>query len=208
MANPALRIEAKISDKDIMLLREKLAHIPDGFNKASVMALNKAVVGIKSDMKKEVIDAYAIKAKIALDSMSIKKAGKSDLTAYVLSKGTTIPLTDFKYSARYTLDKKPHLVYLPKHDAYRWIKQRNWVIISEVIKGKSNKFKNAFLATMKGKLHMGIFKNDHIQPLWGPSVPVMLQQQKVMPKIQKQADDRLSLEISRAIDKMVAEFDK
>lgn len=208
MANNGIRFNINIPPEDIARLQSALYQIPDGMAKASSMALNKTIAGIRSDVKKEVAKAYTIKSNKILETITLKTATTSDLTAYLKSKGTVIPLTDFKYNANYTLSDTKHLVYLQRQDMYRWIKQRMWRINSEIIKGRTNRFTNVFMANMRGKLHIGINRGSHIQPMWGPSIPTMIEQQRVMPQINTKANERLSVEINRAIDKLIAEYNR
>jgi hypothetical protein len=62
------------------------------------------------------------------------------------------------------------------------------------------------MAKFGSKLMIAKNENDRAVPLWGPSIPVMLEQPRVMPEVQRLANIRLAQELTRAMDAVIAGY--
>lgn len=214
---PQLGITLKIDDTQFRNAVIKLAGIPQGATKAAVAAINKTLPGIRKDALDHVAEVYAIQKNLAKESMTIDKASKNRTTGWVKTKSAVLPFSSFNVKSSSKMADKKKNVYLEQQDMHRFVKQRIWDIRVTILKGKTTRFRNAFMMTYKQKNQTGVTSDEKTNVAWrqnqdrksawpryGPSIPVMVGNLKVLPKIEKQAELRLEKEMTRAIEMVLA----
>ena len=153
-------------------------------------AINRAAANVKTNMSKLTTQKYMIKNKAIKDTITIKKANKSNLGALVKSKtNNRIPLYKFKINPK-TRPKKP-----PK--SYK----------AQVRKSGSLKsILGAFVANINGinrLMQRKTAKNLPIKQLFGPSIPEMVGNKESIRKIQEEANETLKRRIDHEINRIL-----
>lgn len=89
----------EISQNNLKEAAEYLAGIKDGMEKATSIAINRATIKTKTQMKKYVLKSYYIKQGDVGKTLSTKKATKNNPFSTITSKSPVLPLSKFKISA-------------------------------------------------------------------------------------------------------------
>ena len=172
-------IEIKIDTKEAERIADMLTSIPDGMEKATASAINRALSMTKTAASRKVRERYNVKAKYVKDSISIRRAGKSNLTGKsnligtMISRGTPIRLINFKVNP-----SRPN----PK---------RRKPITVSVKKSGGGALKGAFVAEMSNE-SVGVFERVGlsrlpIQQLYGPSAPQMIGEDTIISELEEEA---------------------
>lgn len=157
-------------------------------------AINRAVSNIRKNLGKEVPQHYFISSGTIRGTIHTVNANKGSLSGAVISRGSPIALSKFKVSpnrgVKYTKKGYSPGVYLAG------------VKKSGGMKSLSGDPK-AFMADMKSG-HTGVWnrvsgKRLPIKQLYGPSVPQMVKNEKIMAKINKEAGETLEKRISAEV---------
>lgn len=214
---PQLGITLRVDDIQFRNAIVKLAGIPQGATTAAVAAINKTLPGIRKDALDHVGKVYAIKKNLAKESMTIDKASKNRTTGWVKTKSAVLPFSSFTVKSSSKMADKKKNVYLEQQDMHRFVKQRIWDIRVTILKGKTTHFRNAFMMTYKQSNQTGVTSDEKTNVAWrqnedrksawpryGPSIPTMVGNLKVLPQIEKQAENRLKTEMTRAIEMVLA----
>lgn len=84
-----------INPSQMAEIRDLLAYIKDGVQKVIMRALNKTIVGVRSDAAKEIYKELNLTQTRIKEDMALRKATMIQQTAAVTSKGKHIPLIEF-----------------------------------------------------------------------------------------------------------------
>jgi hypothetical protein len=175
-------------------LRE-LGHIQSGAPRALSAALNKTATGAKTDTVRILSKAYTVKQKDLREAISVgKKASPSSLTASVLGRYVTMPLSRFSIRPRSIGKKRPR-----------------GGITATVKRGESKKIKSAFIVMVGAKplvmMRAGA-KRLPIKKLYGPSIPYMMDNDGVAEQVMKLAQARLDKNLDHEIARIEKGFGK
>ena len=183
-----------INDKELKEIAIKLSKFPNQIPGATASALNRTLAHTATQTKREVTNMYCIKQKDVVSTLKKKKASKSNLNAYVQSRGRTIALSKFPHTPKkYKKKAKEVKVKIKKNEGYKAI----------------NTSPKAFVQTMNGVTHIWKRKGKErapVQLLRTLSVPQMVGNEEVIEKIQESSQDmlrkRIEHEVSRRLNKI------
>lgn len=152
-------------------------------------AINRSVQTGRSEAVRQVRDQYTAKAKTIRDTIKITKANPNQLSAKITSIGSPLRLYNFKVSP-----KKPS----PK---------RTTPINVEVKKGSSKSLPGAFVANVKNG-NTGVFSRVSsarlpIKQLYGPAVPIMMNNEIVVDAVTQKAQATLENRIGHEINRIL-----
>lgn len=161
-------------------------------------AINRAISNVKKNMGKETSALYFISSSDVKNTVRIVKSSKSSLKAVAISSGGGIALSKFKVS--------------PKTPVRIRGKSRSPRVYRAGVK-KDGGVKpldgnpKAFVAVMKSG-HVGVMerktgKSLPIKQLYGPSVPQIVKNEKIMTKINKEASETLQKRIDAEINNIL-----
>lgn len=166
-----------------------LAGIRNGASKAASRAINRAILTARSESINKAREEYTVKAKDVRETLKISKATPRRPIAVISSLGAPLPLSSFQVSPK-TVNGK-----------------RRSAIRVSVKKGGRQSFDRAFIARPSGQIDVyerAGKKRLPIRKLFGPSVPQMVGNPKVISHIADKAremmDKRLDHEIGRLLD--------
>ena len=182
-------IEIKNLDK----AQKLLSGIKNGIERATSSAVNRSIITIKKDLKKDVTSNYAITSKEVEKTLSVKKANFKSPIGYIRSKSPRLSLYKF---FKYKKSDGTLLVRVKKREKRK------------VVVGKDNLYGRPFLATMKNG-HRGIFQRKAsnrkatIQDLKTVSIPQMLGTKSVEEYVEDKAPKILEKNLDREIDRIL-----
>ncbi|MED4572842.1 phage tail protein [Brevibacillus agri] len=177
-----------------------LRHIPDAAPTALARAINRAAESARTAAARKVRETYFIRHKDVTDTIKIRGASPTKLSASVVSSGSVFPLTAFRVSPKRPQPQKAANV--------RWQKGKAFKVVARVKRGEGGPIKSAFVAQMRSG-HVGVFKRagkerKPIDQFYGPSVPQMLGNPSVTDWVNEKAketlDQRLDHEINRLLE--------
>lgn len=188
-----LRIQ--VDKRQYANLRGELKRLPNGARKAMVSALNKTIPGVRTDAVKAVTSTYAIKAKDARSTMTIRKANKNDLRASLNSRGDAIPLINFQVSPKRATGRRPKSGLMVR-----------------VRKSGGGRLRHAFMVS-GGRYQSGVYQRKDarrfpIKRLFGPAVPSMLKDAGAEKIILGQASARLAKNLDHEVERLLKGYGK
>ena len=155
-------------------------------------AINRAAINARKNIAKETTDRYYIKSEDVKETMSTVKSSKSRLQAAVISKGPQIALSKFKINpgtpVRYRGKSRSPKVYKAGVEKAGGLKPLNGDPKAFVAIISSNEYKGVFVRTSK--------HNYPIEQLYGPAVPQMVKNEKIM----KVVSDGVNRTLQKRID--------
>ncbi len=162
-----------------------LYSVKDGVPKAVTSAINRTAENIKAEAVRKTQGTYDIKSSDVRKTLRITRATKGNLTAYVKSLGSPIPLIQFKVRPASPQKRPPA------------------VLTASVKRSGGKPIPGAFVSRM-GSGHTGVFERWGkprlpIRELYGPPVPVMLDEPGVRQHIEQQAVIRLEKRLDHEI---------
>lgn len=162
-----------------------LANVKDGVSKALASALNRTAQNVAAEATRKTRETYDIKAGDVRRTVRISRATKNNLTAYVKSLGSPIPLIQFKVRPSRPPKRPPA------------------VLTASVKRSGGKPIPGAFVSTMNSG-HMGVFervgkKRLPVRELHGPPAPTMLNEPGVRQHIEEQAVIRLEKRLDHEI---------
>lgn len=155
-------------------------------------AINRTTANVRKNMAAEVTKEYNIKIMDVRKTLDTKKATRSSLTAEVRSRSGVIALSKFKVTPNRVVTYRNGN---PSPKVYKAaVKRGNTKTLSP----------NSFIAVMKSG-HKGVFERASIsslpiKQLYGPSVPQMVSNEKVIAKIQREANETLRKRIDAEVN--------
>lgn len=167
-------------------------------------AINRAISNVKKNMGKETSALYFISSSDVTNTVRIVKSSKSSLKAAAISAGGGIALSKFKVKPFTYRKKLP-----PSENRRKWKPPR----VYEAGVKKDGGMKpldgnpKAFLVQMQSG-HVGVMerktgKSFPIKQLYGPSVPQIVKNEKIMTKINKEASETLQKRIDAEINNIL-----
>lgn len=153
---------------------------------AIARALNRVAKGVPTDSVKEVRKEYNVKAGPVRKSFEIKKAKPAALEARAKASGHKVPLINFGARPSSPGRRKPALG------------------VSVQVKKQRKVLRHSFVARMKSG-HIGVFQREGefrlpIEQKFGPSIPEMISNEKVINLIQENANERFKKNLDHEID--------
>ncbi len=180
-----------IEIRNLAKVEKLLKGIPNGVERATSSAINRSLVTLKRDIKKEVTDNYGIKASDVEKAMITQKATWTNLRGNIKAKSPLLSLHKFLNST----NNDEIYVLVKKIDGKR------------KVQGKKNLKGQPFIARMMNG-HKGIFQrkeDNRIQELKTLSIPQMLGSKTIMEYIKNsgKVDDILEKNLEREINRIL-----
>ncbi len=194
-------IETRIEVDDIDGIRKRLGGLGDKAPSVIANAINRTTTHIKKVMAEDVVGRYNTTSGAVKKTIKISKATQAKLQGATVSKASPMALAKFKVSPN-------------RRVTYKNGKPSPNVYMASVKKGEAPKPLNtdpkAFIAIMKETKHKGLFQRDKekrksypIKQLFGPSVPQMIKNEKIIGHIQKEADSTLEKRMDAEINNIL-----
>lgn len=192
-----------IDTTSVQKFSKQFGKLEGEMTKATVAALNRTITHVKKEISKAVVSEYEIKPMDVKKSLDQKKASLADTTAYIKSEGKPLSLAHFKFTP-----KRP-----PKIKGVKVADRK--VVTVKIKKQVGAKKINGFVQTINGATN--VFKRlgkarFPIAVVRTVSVPQMIENSKVYPKIKKEAEkkleERLTHEIDYRMNKMAQRFNR
>lgn len=180
-----------IEIKNLAKVEKLLKDIPKGVEKATSSAINRSLVTLKKNVKKEVTDNYGIKSTEVEKAMVVQKATLTKITGSIESKSPLLSLYKFLKSNN-------------ENEIKVLIKKTSG---TQRVRGKKNLKGKPFIARMKNG-HKGIFQkkeNRKIEELKTLSIPQMLGSESVMEYIKSnnEVDNVLEKNLRREVNRIL-----
>lgn len=172
-------IEIKLDQKQVTNILKALKQSPKEVHRAIAAAENRTITFLNKEIAKDVTRSYVIKSRTVKQSLTSKKANSSSLTATVTSEGRSIYLGRFR-TARYN---------------------RRRQLWAQVKKG-SKRFVPGLFRSSPEKLPMhriGKNSRDVVKP-FGPSIPQMIGNKDILPKIGRKAEEMLNKRVEHELN--------
>ncbi|MFP4976382.1 phage tail protein [Paenibacillus sp. CN-4] len=159
--------------------------------KAVYSALNRVSQRVKTESGRKVRETYVTKAKTVTEQVVMRRGSVSSLSSELRWKGGNIPLLQFRTNPKAPTPGRPAR---PVRAAVKRA-------------GGNKKVDGAFLARM-GSGHVGVFRRSGrrrlpVEELYGPAVPVMLNNEEIVEHLERFAademDKRLEHELNRRL---------
>lgn len=185
-------LQISFDDRQLKKLEKDLGLIAGATELAMSSALNKAVVGMRTDAKRAVSERYFVKQGQVADTMSIKKASTSRLTAVLKSVGPDIPAIKFKVT--------PGRVTKPRPAIGVRIQYKK----AETAKAEPH----SFIAMVGVGGHVGVFvrkgrKRLPVEEVRGPAIPTMIEEVGKV-EIEAKGAARLAKELDNQVARIFA----
>lgn len=192
----------EISQNNLKEAAEYLAGIKDGMEKATSIAINRATIKTKTQMKKYVLKSYYIKQGDVGKTLSTKKATKNNPFSTITSKSPVLPLSKFKISVA----KEGVNAAVSKK---RGDKVRKGAFIGNVREffggywGKRNG-KSKFIPDYSAEKSIRVFKRKKrtrlpLKALYGASIPGMIGNETIIRALYNFAEKETSKNLSTAV---------
>lgn len=178
-----------LGDDRIQRARQMLVGFENQLGKVMARAVNRATENARSNVVREVRDHYNVKAGDIRKSMKISRAKAGRPVAVLSSTGSALPTMAFQV--------RPGTVNG---------KRRTPIRVS-IKKGESTLMERSFIARVNGRI--GVYerigkKRMPIRQLYGPSIPQMVGNERIVESVAESAremlDSRLDHEINRILD--------
>ncbi|HHW03409.1 MAG TPA: hypothetical protein GXX35_11495 [Thermoanaerobacterales bacterium] len=182
-----------IDTKELKQITIELNKLPKQIPQATAAALNRTLDFTATRIKKEVTAEYSVKSSDVSKTLKKKRASRSNLYAYIESKGHTLSLARFPHSPRkYSKRAKAVKVKVKKSGGYKTV----------------NTQPKAFVQTMNNATNIWKREGPGRHPvtmLRTLSIPQMISNEGTMKKIQdaaaKKLQERVNHEIKWRLDK-------
>lgn len=178
---------AFIDGRDLKKVADQLKLVPKEIPGATASAINRTLDYTATQVKKEVTKVYAIKQGEVAATITKKKASKSDLNAYIQSKGRTIKLSKFPFNPKSSSKRGRKVkVKVKKQEGYKTLNTSPSAFVQNI--GGINIWKR------KGK------KRFPVKVLSSLSVPQMVSSKEIMPIIEKKSAEKLQERVEHEIE--------
>ncbi len=182
--------------KELEEVKQLISRYPDRAAQISIMAINRTLQGVRTDVVKEITGKYNIKNKDVRSVMGLVKAKRKDTQGIVSIASKSLGIEQFKVRPSRIGTRKPKIG-----------------ISAEVIKGRRVIREGTFFAPVGGKLR--VFRREGkarlpIQRQWGGNVMYMLDDEQKQ-NIMISAKERLVKQYKQLIEtgyKHVKDFKK
>ena len=195
-------VSIRINREDLDRVASTMEGIRNGYEKILVRSLNKTITGVRTDAVKEIGKEITPKAKIIRDTFKLEKANYARLTASVKSIGWPLPLIN--YAARKVA--KGVSFKINKRDASRTTLRG--AFIATMRSGHKGVFWRKFRDTHTARQIKPRMKYSSLPPIYrlpirqryGPAVPAIMEDERVMTPILAQASERLTTALNHELD--------
>lgn len=166
-------IDIAIQSKEFERASRLLKNLPGGIEQATSSALNRTLTSVRAKAVKEITRTYDIKSKTVRDSLNIQKSNVNTLSGQIISRGSPIPLINFKVNPKAPSPKRKKQTFVS-------------------VKKSGASLSGAFIAEMPNG-HIGVYerigkRRYPIKQLYGPSAPQMMGESNVIENIQIEAN--------------------
>lgn len=184
-------IEIKIDASELERIEKMLSSIPKGMEKATSSAINRTLESTRASATRKVRERYDIKAKDVRGTISLKRAGTSNPSGAMISRGTPIPLMQFKVNPG-----KPNPA------------RRKPVFAS--VKKSGGSIKSAFVTSFDSG-HTGVFERVGkarfpIRELYGPSTPQMIGEENIIQELSEEAQEVMLKRLSHEAQRLLGRY--
>lgn len=184
-------IEIKIDTKELERVEKMLSTIPKGIEKATSSAINRTLQSTRASATRKVRERYDIKAKDVRGTISLKRAGTFNPNGAMISRGTPIPLMQFKVNPG-----KPN----PS--------RRKPVFAS--VKRSGGTIKSAFVTSFDSG-HTGVFERVGrsrlpLRELYGPSTPQMIGEETIIQELGEEAKEIMLTRLSHEAQRLLGRY--
>lgn len=182
--------EMIVDTEQLKRVAVELSEYPKVAPKAMAAALNRTITTVKTEMKREAVAAYEIKAGDVNKTLSIKRASPSKLQAVASSVGRPIALIHFKVKPKKPPTKatrKRVMVKIKKSSGYSTINTKPSAFVQNA-SGAINVFQRKGAARLP------------IKRLYSLAVPQMIGSKAVMDRIQVKANETLDKRVTHEIE--------
>lgn len=182
-----------IDTKELKKITIELNKLPKQIPQATASALNRTLDFTATRIKKEVTAEYSVKSSDVSKTLKKKRASRSNLYAYIQSKGHTLSLARFPHSPRkYSKRAKVVMVQVKKSGGYKIVDTQPKAFVQAM--GKAT---NIWKRQGPGRYPVTILRTL--------SVPQMISNNETREKIQdaaaKKLQERVNHEIKWRLDK-------
>lgn len=181
-----MNVDIRVDTADINKQLRRLENIKNGVPKAMTRALNVAVRSMKTEAKRGIKAEYTVKRiSDATNSIVVKRASYSNMSAAMISTNRPIALTKFRYKKNTNPGRKGGLTVFAQP------------------KKSGGGYTGGFVASMGA--HSGIFRRQGksrlpIDQLFGPSGTEMLNNPTIRENISTIAAIKFDKELDRQVD--------
>lgn len=191
-----IHLELKVTGIDE--LEKKLGNLKYKAPTVLARAINRAAEKAKTETKREVADNYYISKKNVAKTITISKASRAKLSAQLRSKGSPIALSKFKVSPNKRV-KKTKRGYSPPVYKAAVKKDGGMKPLSDEPKSFLTEFKSGHLGVMRRTSARRL----PLKQLYGPTVPSMIKNEKVIRTIQEAASKKLEERIEAGVNNIL-----
>lgn len=180
----------KITNQNLEQARIGIGFVQKNVPKAFVSALNRVATGLRTEAVRKVRETYVVKAGDVRQTIKITKANMSRMELILVSRGRSLPLIRFRTNPSRPPIRPPRMLR------------------AQVKKSGSKKsIPGAFVARMQSG-HVGVFERHGsrrlpIRQLYGPAVPVMLNESRVQRHLQEEAQRRMIQRLDHEINRVM-----
>ncbi|CAH1058855.1 phage tail protein [Paenibacillus pseudetheri] len=168
----------------------RIGSLDTDVRKSFYSALNRTSQRLKTESGRKAKETYIVKSKAVTDQVVLKRGSVSNLSSELRWKGGNIPLLQFRTNPKSPSAKRPRVLKAAVKRA-----------------GGNKKVDGAFLTRMSSG-HIGVFRRSSrrrlpVEELYGPAVPVMLNNPEVTEHLERVAveemDKRIEHELNRRL---------
>ncbi len=205
-----------VDDAELKRVKDRLGELEHKAPNVIANALNRAVSNVKANLPKEATKIYYIKNSKVKETLKEFKASQSRLEAGVRAKGKVIGLNHFKVSPKTVNPRRKSQLKIAiiKNGLKQIPGAFNANINGVKVFTRTGKFSIATKGSYKGRIvKRGPRKGkpllrEEIERKFGPSVPQMLDEEKIVENVNQDAyftyEKRVNHEINRILSKMGA----
>ncbi len=180
-------------------IEEKL----DGLKKKAPVilsrAINRASEKARTEAKREVSEKYFISQKNVLKTIRLKKASKAVLSAEMISRGSPIALSKFRVSQRRQVSRTKRGKASPS--VYKAGVERAGGL--KPLDGNPKAFFTSVGSGHEGVMERVSSRRLPLKELYGPAVPSMIKNEKIIGRIQEEASETLEKRIDAEINNIL-----
>jgi len=186
-----------INPADLREIERAMKGIKNGYATVVSGAINKTLIGVKTDTKSEIRKDVTVKSSAIARTIKLARASKIRISGALKSTGGFVPLIN--YSARQT--KKGVTVQITKGGP-RKLWPGAFITTIGTHKGVFSRKKPPYKTRASNKLPWKRFGKKYRLPLeeqFGPRIPGIFAKDKVIEPVLKKAGDRIKKELNRRL---------
>ncbi|QWU15681.1 Prophage minor tail protein Z (GPZ) [Paenibacillus sophorae] len=166
----------------------RVGRMDSDVRKAAYSALNRVSQRVKTESGRKVRETYIVKQKAVTGTAILRRGSMSNPGAELRWKGGNTPLIRFRTNPKSMDAKRPRVLRAAVKRA-----------------GGNKKVDGAFLARM-GTGHVGVFRRTTrkrlpVEELYGPAVPVMLNNPEVVAHLERVAEEEFNKRLDHELNR-------